>query len=1722
MSVADFRNTPLAVVGMGCRLPGADGLEQFWQLLIEGRHGIAELPPERLDQRLYYDARRQTPEKSYSRIAGTVPLRPLNRSYCPIPDASLPACDETHLAMCEVACAAVQQAGYGPGQRALPRTGVFIGNCTGSNLEAELIYNSHAAELSELLQLAGARCAVDQQVLQSAAAGFCQDIRSRTPSWNSSPVRGLTPYAAARLIQETLQLSGPACALDAACASSFYGIHLAAMALHRGRIDAAIVGAFSYRNWWEMVLLSPTQTMSASHSSPFSDDSDGMVPSDGYAAVVLKPLPQAQRDGDHILGVIRSMGISSDGRGKAVWAPRQEGQVMAIRRAYAGGLDPRRLQYIEAHATSTQLGDATEVASLQEALGAYVPPHIPVGSVKANVGHTLEVAGMAGLLKTLLAMQHGVIPPAIVNRPLNSQIDWQHLPFRVNDQPLPWPAPANNSCRRAAVDAFGIGGLNIHMVVDQTATVPPQTEQAPEDLLAATEAVPATAPSAVLEALAIVGIGQPLQQTALVHEFLQLCRLPAATATAPGGEADAPTEYEFNWKKHRIPPRQLEVANPLQFLLLDAAASALEDGQQPQRGFSRARVGTVVGTPFTSDFYCDAVLGARLPEIRESMVRQLQSRGVAESDIARITETFKAELLARKPASLDVTGSLSSSTLSSMVAKQLDLLGGAVTVEAGPHTPHAALLAAIDLLQSHTCDTVVCAVGQRITDTSFQQMQQAGKRLPSADLGTGAAAIVLKRLSDAQRDQDPIRGILPPEAAEQLSQALQAAVSPTVRTDTAGPAAAGSAADQTPAVPSATRGAAPPTGPARSATVRRRPGRDQLQTALLDAVQQLTGLPPQLVQLTAHLSDDLGLNSSVRQLLVRSIQQEFPGLAQLTTPTESSCTLQQLLDRLLADLPQPTSHRSPAAEAQGLAAAARPAVSPHSDQPSADQPCDVRHPLTRCVLRCIETPLPADAAASPVFHGCALIVGDNPAVAALQERLQSLQVPVLTLATTQPGHAVLQQLESQLQTQTIPHLFLLADRDSAAALQPDAVGTESAAARASTTMQICQRWYQHVQSAGLLSQASLAAAVSLSGDFGISGRLDAVSGAGTAALLRALSAETQGQLRVRVIDAPANEPPRMIAAALCRELAADTPDPETASVRGKRYVVRATACPGRPAPATAVTARGVWLVAGLECPHAARAVRQLAQQFKLRLHILSEQPQSAVHSEASLTDLRQAGIAATWHTRPADRPDTVREIVDNIRRTDGPLQGVLFAGAVPAAVQFLKLDAESLEGLLRQSLSQAALLLELTASEPGLQFVSLTSAAGRIPAALRTGEAVASALLQAAVSRFSEHHTAGPPTAATRRFSLLYPAQAVLPGNGSGSPAAANAAGFTPAQTAAAVHQELLMDSQESTVLYLQRQQLEQPQYSILPTAAAADRSAIRQPLVLDAPLIHHVFPGFGTQGVAELQFDPVRDPFLNGHLNDGVPLLPAVMGIESCAQAASIWSGGRQVLRLRNQQILNGFRMAQPQLHHARVQLAGSATEISCQLLGEFYDKQGVLTDPWRLYQTCVIDLADHRQELPAPEPGHVPTSWTEVPYPDDWRQMGAAESGTVYYGPELRTLKFVQHDPEGSWGRMLAPDIAALGGARRGAHWHTPAALLDGALFLCDLYAAHTLGTRQLPHVIDQIDFGRLPRAGEECLARVIFRGQSGRRLTWDFWILGSDGTVILWTQGFHVVTL
>ena len=830
---ADARQT-IVITGMACRVPGAGDLAAFSELLFGGQTGYRQLPDDRCDRELYFDSRKGQTGKSYTAIGGTVPERSIDRSICPLSDSDIALSDVTHLQFAEVAATAWRNAGLIPGDRRLSSTGVYVGHSGGTKSGGGLSLASQIEEALCLLADVPEFRQLSQSLQQRVVLQTVNAIRSRRPSRKANASPNFHAYQAAALAAKALELTGPRQVIDAACASSLVALSQAMFAIRAGRIDSAIVGGATYNNIDNLILFSHSQACTAEGSCPFDDRASGLVSSEGYVAAVVTTLQNALKNDLPILCTVRGVGMASDGRGRSLWAPRKEGQVLALGRAYGSHTPTLDVDYLEAHATSTQLGDATELETLRELIDGsseQVPLKTPehrissgsssassspllIGSVKSNIGHTLEAAGLIGLVKILLSMEQEQLPPSLRFEKPNRNCDWHTAPFRVVQRVQPWKirSPFRTS-RRAAVSAFGIGGLNAHVVVEESASGRDHFETSAHSSNRNDANVEANA-----EPIAIVGRGVVLAGANSVGEFRELLssqrsaiseapterwagRIGVSAGNAPQSFATPHcrggfiTDFQFDGARYRIPPKQVQQANPVQMMLLDSVTQALSevrqntdermstDSQQRRATsiaeqdaswpFDRKRIGVVVGTVFGGEFGGQLQVGMRLPEISKQLLAELTAVGLNVSAANQICEDFRRVVLQQRPALLDETGSFTASTLASRIAKTFDLMGGAAALDADDASSLTALAVATDQLRAGIVDMVVCGTACRAMNlAAFENLDLNGQLVRSGledDVpdnckqilpGEGVASVMLCRLSDARRLGLKVYGVL--------------------------------------------------------------------------------------------------------------------------------------------------------------------------------------------------------------------------------------------------------------------------------------------------------------------------------------------------------------------------------------------------------------------------------------------------------------------------------------------------------------------------------------------------------------------------------------------------------------------------------------------------------------------------------------------------------------------------------------------------------------------------------------------------------------------------------------------------------------------------------------------------------------------------------------------------------------------------------------------------
>lgn len=418
---------PIAVIGMSCRFPGADTPEAFWDILREGRHIVMDIPADRWNADDYYDPRPNVAGKMCVRRGSFIKnIDQFDPHFFDISPREAKRLDPQQRLMLEVSWEALERAGQSPEQLVDSQTGVFVG------------INEHGyAYLEEESN--------DPDIHFILGNGHCMDS-------------GRLSYI--------LGLQGPNLALDTACSSSLVAVHLACQSLRNRECEIALASS-------AILMLVPDSTIGLSVMGVISPEgwcktfdaaADGYGRGEGCGVVVLKRYSDAVRDCDNILAVIRGSAINHDGRGSGLTVPNKLAQEALLRKALkAARIAPQDVSYIEAHGTGTVVGDPLEVSALATVFNTERQSDLWIGSVKPNIGHLEPTAGIAGLMKVVLMLQHQQIPANLGFNTPNPYIDWDNLPIQVPTQLMPWDAPE----RIAGVSSFGISGTNAHVILSE-------------------------------------------------------------------------------------------------------------------------------------------------------------------------------------------------------------------------------------------------------------------------------------------------------------------------------------------------------------------------------------------------------------------------------------------------------------------------------------------------------------------------------------------------------------------------------------------------------------------------------------------------------------------------------------------------------------------------------------------------------------------------------------------------------------------------------------------------------------------------------------------------------------------------------------------------------------------------------------------------------------------------------------------------------------------------------------------------------------------------------------------------------------------------------------------------------------------------------------------------------------------------------------------------------
>ena len=491
----------IAIIGMSCLFPAAPDLESFWRNILSGTDAIREPSHGEWDPAHYFDPSSKNFDRVYCKRGGFITE---NASFDPLkfgvmPNAVNGADPEQFLAL-KVAVQAVADAGYLERAFDRDRAEVILGRIGAPGAGAMNLIQ-HGQMIDQMLAVLATTC---PEYSQDELAAIGDQLRGSLRPCNSDTIPGVMPNVLAGRIANRLGWRGRTLILDAACASSLLAVETGIRDLLSGQCDLVLSGglhvnssAFFYQMFCGIGALSHAQQI-----RPFDSKADGTLLGEGLGMVVLKRLADAERDGDRIYAVIRGIGTSSDGHGASVLAPSLEGEALALERAYAmAGVSARTVGLLEGHGTGTPVGDLVELRAIQKVFGAPnrgSAPWCALGSVKSMIGHTQAASGVAGLIKVALSLYERLLPPTLNVTQPNPDFDWARSACYINTQTRPWIQPwihpdlrsrvqsdlleqrreesAEAGCdaqeseclpRRAAVSAFGFGGVNAHVVLEE-------------------------------------------------------------------------------------------------------------------------------------------------------------------------------------------------------------------------------------------------------------------------------------------------------------------------------------------------------------------------------------------------------------------------------------------------------------------------------------------------------------------------------------------------------------------------------------------------------------------------------------------------------------------------------------------------------------------------------------------------------------------------------------------------------------------------------------------------------------------------------------------------------------------------------------------------------------------------------------------------------------------------------------------------------------------------------------------------------------------------------------------------------------------------------------------------------------------------------------------------------------------------------------------------------
>ncbi|MEH1942293.1 MAG: PfaB family protein [Nostoc sp.] len=752
----------IAIIALSCLFPDAKNPEEYWQNIVHQKDSTSSATVEEIgvDPTIFHNPVKGTPDKTYSLKGGYIRDFQFNPSEYNLPSEFVASLDNTFKWSLYAAKQAIEQSGYWGNQTVLSKCGVILGNL------------SFPTKLSNQLF-----SPIYQQAINPAVRELLQDedFNLAVPSaTKASLYNAMISGLPASIVAQALSLSQINLCLDAACSSSFYAIKLASHYLWSHKADVMLAGAISCADsLFVRMLFSGVQGYAENGiSRPLDKSSRGLIPADGVGMVMLKRYSDAVRDGDNILATICGNGLSNDGKGKHLLSPNPKGQTLAFERAYnEANFSPKSIDYLECHATGTLLGDTTEFNSIETFFSQNQAAPL-VGSAKANTGHLLTAAGMVGLTKVILSMSHGVIPATMnVSEPLTSE-NGTISADKIVRTATAWPSN-NAPIKRAAISAFGFGGTNSHLILEQGNTAE------------SVESIPPVPPTKV----AIVGMdaffgncnGLDAFERSIYDGTQHFTSLPPQRWHGIENQESVLKEYgltdgkapvgayikdfEIDTLSCKIPPNEIEKLNPQQLLLLKVSDRAVKDAKLQEGG----NVAVIVAAETEFSVHQLQQRWNLSWQVKDGLLNQGIS--LPAEQLSQLETIVKDSI--HQPVEIGEYVSHIANIMASRISALWNFTGPAFTVSAGENSALKALEIAQMLLATGEVDAVVVGavdlaggVENVLFRSQFAPINTGVNTLGYDQqangwtVGEGAGAVVLKRYKAAKEDNERIYAVI--------------------------------------------------------------------------------------------------------------------------------------------------------------------------------------------------------------------------------------------------------------------------------------------------------------------------------------------------------------------------------------------------------------------------------------------------------------------------------------------------------------------------------------------------------------------------------------------------------------------------------------------------------------------------------------------------------------------------------------------------------------------------------------------------------------------------------------------------------------------------------------------------------------------------------------------------------------------------------------------------